>query len=182
MIILFFDKINIIYLMKAIYYRPIYNIEPILDLSIKELVCVDTLPRAEFDMNIYDSNFYNKNFIGILLNKCIKLDFCLEKIINIQNDFKEKYANSSLLIFKNKELNKTIKYYISTNIDYNMSLLLEDDIKSSKCLIVKTTIPDEEFYTYFINKKILLSFSKIITQIIKKNKNYNKYFIDNVDL
>lgn len=162
--------------MKAIFYRPNTDIELIINLNVSELVCIDTLPRAEFDINIYNKKSYNKNFIGILLNKCIKLNFTLTKTIELDNIFEEKYANPTLFIFDNKETNKRIKYYISTNIEYNICDILENDIETSKIFIVKTLLPEIEIYDYFKTPKILYTFNKLFCDIIKKQDKYKNNF------
>jgi hypothetical protein len=62
------------------------------------------------------------------------------------------YINPHLFIFRNE--NRIIKYYISTNILFNMNKLLEDDIKTSDTLYVAGYFPNEELLKYFSKKMI----------------------------
>jgi hypothetical protein len=60
------------------------------------------------------------------------------------------YVNPHLFIFKNSD--RIIKYYISTNILFNMNKMLEDDIKTSDTLYVAGYAPDVELLKYLNNK------------------------------
>ena len=62
---------------------------------------------------------------------------------------KYKFANPTLIIFENKETKQIIKYYISTNIKYNMNELLKKDISESTGLIVQGYIPIIYYILWF---------------------------------
>lgn len=122
-----------------------------------EFVLIDTQPRSEFDKkNYFYEGFYREKFLNRVIKKCKKYGFTLEETIELDPNYNKHlsnlpYINPHLLIFKNNE--RVIKYYISTNILFNMTPLLEDDIKTSDTLYVAGYYPDIELFKY-TNKKM----------------------------
>jgi hypothetical protein len=124
-----------------------------------EFILIDTQPRSEHDAKDYFyDGFYRVKFINKIKNKCKKYGFILNKITELDSNFMSKelvdnfpYINPHLFIFNNS--NRIIKYYVSTNILYNMNKMLEDDIKSSDTLYVAGYSPDIELLKY-LNKQI----------------------------
>jgi hypothetical protein len=135
-----------------------------------EFILIDTQPRSEHDTKDYFyEGFYRDTFFNRVIKKCEKYGFILNEIIELEPNYIKNiqtietsseymnnisdipYINPHLLIFKNKD--RTIKYYISTNILFNITPILEDDIKTSDTLYVAGYHPDVELLKY-INKKI----------------------------
>lgn len=126
-----------------------------------EFILIDTQPRTQWDINLYCKDYYNKKFIEILINKCKDYGFILDIEIKLDNKKDDDnhdnypYIDPHLFLFKNMDSQKVriIKYYISTNILYNMTPILEEDIISSDTLYVAGYHPDKELLKY-IKKKI----------------------------
>ncbi len=126
--------------------------------------------------------FYRAKFFNRVIKKCKKYGFILNEtielepnyikniktietsseymnkdIIDISNISDIPYINPHLLIFKNHSKNKDnneriIKYYISTNILFNMTPILKNDIKTSDTLYVAGYHPDIILLKYIKNK------------------------------
>jgi hypothetical protein len=169
-----------------------------------EFVLIDTKPRSEHDEKYYFyEGFYREHFLKRVIKKCKKYGFILDKTIELDSNYINNinniesnninlkdipYINPHLLIFNSKN-NRIIKYYISTNILFNMTPILEDDIKTSNTLYVAGYHPDVELLKY-INKKInfvgdnkTIYFyepaedeNNIISNIINNNLELNDYF------
>ena len=126
-----------------------------------EFILIDIQPRTQWDIKTYSKEFYQKNFIEELINKCKDYGFILDIEIKLEDNLDDNYPyiNSHLFVFKNNFNNldsqrvRTIKYYISTNILYNMTPILEEDIMESDTLYVAGYHPDKELLKY-IKKKI----------------------------
>ena len=120
-----------------------------------EFVLIDTQPRSDFDQKDYfDEELYRHKFIDNIIKKFEKYGFILTDKFELDPNYMNidlPYINPHLLIFNNK--NKIIKYYISTNILFNMTSLLEKDIMESDTLYISGYFPDKELLKYF-NKKI----------------------------
>jgi hypothetical protein len=84
--------------------------------------------------------------------------------------FELKYLNPTLIIFYNSSTNQTIKYYISTNIEYNMNFELSEDIENSEALIVSGTSPSTKILDHFYRPKIFLGYNN--TNYIINNNDY----------
>ncbi len=129
-----------------------------------EFVLIDTQPRSEHDEKDYFyEEFYRPNFIDRIIDKLtkdFKYGFTLTDKIELEPNYMSKelsdnfpYINPHLFIFNNSTNNKIIKYYISTNILFNMNSMLENDINSSDTLYVAGYAPDVKLLKY-LNKKI----------------------------
>ena len=130
-----------------------------------EFVLIDTQPRIEYDeIDYFYEGFYRDKFFKKVINKCKKYGFILDETIELDSNYMNtiktielisdnhlNYINPHLLIFKNHQ--RIIKYYISTNILFNMFPILEEDIKSSDTLYVAGYHPEQILLKY-INKKI----------------------------
>ena len=126
-----------------------------------EFILIDTQPRSQWDIKTFCKDFYQKNFIEELINKCKDYGFILDIEIKLEDNLDDNYPyiNSHLFVFKNNikcmdtQRVRTIKYYISTNILYNMKPILEEDIMESDTLYVAGYHPDKELLKYIKNKK-----------------------------
>ena len=136
--------------------------------STKEFIFVDIQPRSEFDSpDSFYEGFYRKNFYPKLIELAREFGFELEKseeldpeyFVNILdiaqrikwlNNVKETFPNicPTLLIFFNSITGQKLKYYISTNILYNMCWDLENDISSSEGLIISGYHPNKILLNY----------------------------------
>jgi hypothetical protein len=125
-----------------------------------EFILIDTQPRSQWDIKTFCKDFYQKNFIEELINKCKDYGFILDIEIKLEDNLDDNfpYINSHLFVFKNNfnsmiaHRTRTIKYYISTNILYNMKPILEQDIIESDTLYVAGYHPDKELLKYIKNK------------------------------
>jgi hypothetical protein len=121
-----------------------------------EFILIDTMPRSEHDEKDYFyDGFYRRTFLDKLITKCINKGFIHINTIELDPTYMNidlPYINPHLFIFRNE--NRIIKYYISTNILFNMNKLLEDDIKTSDTLYVAGYFPNEELLKYFSKKMI----------------------------
>ncbi len=155
-----------------------------------EFVLVDTQPRSEHDEKDYFyEGFYRDKFIERIINKCKKYGFILDKITELDSNYMNNflnnlpYINPHLFVFKNNKLEtiRTIKYYISTNILFNMTPMLEEDIKTADTLYNAGFHPDIILLKY-INKKINFVGDNITCYYIEYEENDNniiKNFIEN---
>ncbi len=154
---------------KLLYIGSGLHLEPIKHFpETKEFVFVDTQPRSEFDVqNSFYDGFYRKNFYSGLMSTMDGLDFILEKTEELDSEYFTNilslsqriswlgnvkqtfpYICPTLLVFFNYKSGQKLKYYISTNILYNMYFDLENDIKSSDGLIVSGYHPDKILLNY----------------------------------
>ena len=170
-----------------------------------EFVLIDTQPRSEHDEKDYFyEGFYRPKFIDRIVNKLTKgskYGFILNEIIELdpnyintiktielqphnRNIINIPYINPHLFIFKNS--NRILKYYISTNILFNMNNMLEEDIKSCDTLYVAGYHPDIILLNY-INKKInfigdnntvyFYDYDKDENTIISNNIKFDNYYL-----
>jgi hypothetical protein len=160
-------------LSKYIPYKLLYigawdHIDPVFHFSkTKEFVFIDTQPRSEFDNpKLFETCFYRHNFYkritdiwslyGFTLLSTTILDKEYYKNLKLNTEYDDKYndntiyehINPTLLHFVNPITDQTIKYYISTNIKYNMCKLLEDDIKETDGLILSGYFPNKIILDY----------------------------------
>jgi hypothetical protein len=125
-----------------------------------EFILIDTQPRSQWDINTFCKDLYQKKFIEVLINKFKDYGFILDIEIKLDKNFDDNYhdnycyINPHLFLFKsmNTQRVKIIKYYISTNILYNMTQILEQDIMESDTLYVAGYFPDKELLKYIKNK------------------------------
>ncbi len=139
-----------------------------------EFILIETKPRSEHDKKEYFyEGFYRDKFLKRVIKKCKKYGFILDKITELDTNYINTiktieeipngrelkdipYINPHLLIFKTKTKTiRTIKYYISTNILFNMVPVLEKDIFEADTLYVAGYHPNIILLKYInINKKI----------------------------
>ncbi len=170
-----------------------------------EFVLVDTKPRSEHDQEYYFyEGFYRDNFLKTVINKCKKYGFILDKTIELEpnyinlidtiekteetidkyRDLKDiPYINPHLCVFKNNK-DIIIKYYISTNILFNMYPILEKDIYEADTLYNAGYHPDIKLLKHFssngiIKKKNFIGNNKTCYCIDSDDNNIIKYFIEN---
>jgi hypothetical protein len=162
-----------------------------------EFILIDTQPRSQWDIKTFCNDFYQKTFIEELINKCKDYGFILDIEIKLEDNLDDNYPyiNSHLFVFKNNinsninSMNaqriRIIKYYISTNILYNMKPILEQDIMESDTLYVAGYHPDKELLKYIKNKINFVGDNDTIYNnddsdknniINNTNDNFNNYF------
>ena len=159
------DSKKLLYIGAGLHIDPLFHFP-----ETKEFIFVDTLPRSEFDKNRFDPIYYRTKFTTELIKNCKRKDFFLvgePKILNKQYTsniltFSQKiyywftnlekeypFICPTLLTFYNYNTKQTLKYYISTNLRYNMpNEQLIDDLKSCDGLIVSGHAPDEVLKNY----------------------------------
>ncbi len=191
MIIYNMDDIN--YINKILYINSGLHIEPTIHFPFtKEFIFVDKQPRCKNEKEnlSFDINNYNNKFIDDLFNMCNENNFKLKNTVELDNKFKNKilslnqkmkyliyepkYLNPTLLIFKNELTGQTIKYYISTNIEYNMNLELSEEIEDSEGFIVSGNSPSTKILDHFFKSKIFLGYNNT-NYIINSNDYYDEY-------
>ncbi len=134
-----------------------------------EFVFIDILPGGQLDGMDFYEGFYNKNFIKIITDKCESFGFILKSITNLDPTFINKmnninddslqlpYVNPHLFEFVNydeqTQITRKIKFYVSTNILYNMCGQLEQDIYEANALYISGYHPDIKLLEYFNCKK-----------------------------
>jgi hypothetical protein len=127
--------------------------------NVSEFILIDTQPRSEHDSPDFNPYFYRHLFVNTLLSRGVEQDIVLVNIRELNNTYyslsehKLSFLNPTLLTFTNTRTKQMIKYYISTNIRYNMNDELMDDIKQSNALIVSGHYPDIILYDYLDEKK-----------------------------
>ena len=121
--------------------------------KISEFVFIDTQPRSEFDCEIFDPEMYRTRFYDYILKKSKKIGFELisTTILDQKYSYKIKadpdipFICPTLLTFEkaatSTNIKQTIRYYISTNIMYNMCDMLESDIKTCDSIILSGYLP-----------------------------------------
>jgi hypothetical protein len=156
---------------QLLYLGPWYDFNPIIDFNAKKYIYIDTQPRSEFDdftKNTFYPEFYKHNFIVELMIKLKSLGFriirnkkntyCLDNsyyktLLGFTNhETKNLYSfiNPWLFTFFNSSNGKIIKYYVSTNIKFNMCEELKLDIEESDGLIYSGYAPDKILLNYII--------------------------------
>jgi len=161
---------------KVLYIGSKLNIDYINEFpNANEFVFVDTLPRSSWDHTKFISKLYDNFFINAL-NTNLKIQgFELIRRIEIDPTYYKKimtcnqrlftrfhnikYVNPCLLIYLNDKTNKTIRYYVSTNIEYNMNKLLRYDIKTSDSLLISSYVPNAILMKYMETPKKLFGYS-----------------------
>ena len=118
-----------------------------------EFVFIDTQPRSEFDSELFDPEIYRTRFYNQIMKKSKKYGFELISTLTLDRCYAHKIkANSdipficpTLLTFEkaatSTSIKQTIRYYISTNIIYNMINQLESDINTCDSLILSGYFP-----------------------------------------
>jgi hypothetical protein len=166
----------------------------------KEFVFVDIQPLSEFDATIYYKPFYRKHFINIILSKLRKFGFMIQSVNNLDKNYYKKiftlkqriyylfytkpaYVNPSLLTFYNTKTKQTIKYYVSTDIDYTNISELHNDIKTCDTLLVSDYFPSLKYLKYFTRPIKFIGYSNSCYYIDNSDENnIIQYFHRNKDL
>ena len=165
---------------KIIYIGAGLHLEPLKHFnSTNEFIFVDTLPRSEFDTCNFNEGFYHKNFHLELIKKAKEYDFKLEKVEELEPKYyvnilsltqrikwvgiiKETFPNicPKLITFYNYNTEQKLKYYISTNILYNICVDLKNDIRTSTGLIISGYHPHKKILNYIIKPINLYCYDK----------------------
>jgi len=186
---------------KLLYIGTGLHIKPVVHFAnTKEFVFVDTLPRSQHDGLIVEGKyfydgFYRHKFISLLIQKCKKYGFEItstkvfnqeyynNKLLIEQKElygFKENFnlkfpnINSELVVFENNVTKQKIKYYISTNILFDMNKLLQMDISESSGLVISGYHPDKKILDWISNPIELYCYSQTVYKCDEDE-------IDNVD-
>jgi len=138
----------------------------------KQFIFIDSQPRSEFDSvhHKFNNKFYRPNFVNELISICKCYGFIIDSYTIIDKKYykyiisKKWYysswfykipidINPTILVFINERTKQTIRYYISTNIKFNMNKILEKDIATSDGIIVSRYFPETEILHYFSTPK-----------------------------
>jgi hypothetical protein len=170
---------------KILYIGADLHIEPVIDFFYtKEFIFIDTQPFTEFEYkngDKFNKDYCRKNFINELKKKSVRIGFVLEEIKILDHKYIEDfigkskyyfleklnilpiYSNPTIFVFKNVKTKQIIKYYVSLSLKNNIGRLnglLEKEIKESDSIIISNKNPDLLIFDYFMNKKILIRYSK----------------------
>ena len=191
---------------KILYVGSSLNIQIVKDFEyVKEFVLIDNQPRSKSDRYYFSNKDYNEQFLEELLKICSQYGFTLNNIFILDENYYKnililkkhiyysffelpKNLNPELYIFENKNTNQNIKYYISTNILYNMNYTLLEDIKDCNTLIINEYIPNVKLLDYFNKMEIFIGYIKTcfstsyicINNLLSKFKKY--YLFNNNSL
>ena len=163
---------------KILYIGTGNHIQPVRDFPlVKEFIFIDTQSRSEWDNQSYDSGCYKRDFHDDLIHKCICFGFQLvstcvidpnyyKSLFTIKQriyyslwDILPAHINPTVLTFFNEKTQQIIKYYISTNIQYNMCPKLQNDIEQADALIISGYHPTSKLLEYFTKPKIFIGYS-----------------------
>lgn len=164
--------------------------------NVSKFIFVDTQPRSEHDSQVFDPDFYRDTFADDILAAAKKMSIILIDSHTIDSsyypsdEYKLPHMNPTLLTFVHMHTNQMIRYYISTNIRYNMNRWLIDDIKQSDALIVSGYYPDIILYNYLSDRPIqFIGYSKTCYTInandmgdtiyceLYDNRYFDKYYL-----
>ena len=158
---------------KILYIGVWHHIKPVIHFpNVKEFIFIDTQPRSEWDQHVFEPVFYRDNFYQELINKCAKYNFILQDTFEFDKSYHQKimteeqkkefnipeFINPTLLTFINHETRQVIKYYISTNIIYNMTDQLSIDIAESDAMIISGYFPNIKVFDYFDKPKVFIGY------------------------
>ena len=155
---------------KLLYIGAWDHISPVMHFpKTKEFIFIDTQPRSDFDnKTIFYTCVYRHRFYKKIINMCSQYGFTLlsttildknyDKTLILDTTYDDnvltKYKiNPTLLYFVNPVTNQTIKYYISTNIEFNMCDVLKKDIQQCNGLIICGYFPDKILFNYLNTNK-----------------------------
>ena len=131
-----------------------------------EFIFMDTLPRGEkYKHKKFIYSNYKERFVNNLLNQFSNCGFyldyssCTNKLYykNIMSWKQRIYAfikgipnniNPTLLVFSNDRTKQVIKYYISTNINHNITANLFRDINTCDGIVISDHDPDIKILNY----------------------------------
>lgn len=166
----------------------------------KQFIFIDSQPRSEFDSTHpkFYNGFYRPHFVNDLVATCQHYGFILDSYTILDKKYykniisnKWYYSswfykiptdiNPTVLVFTNKRTKQTIRYYISTNIRFNMNNILENDIATSDGIIVSGYFPEIEILQYFIRPKVFFGYTNtcynISSSFSSDNENTIIYFL-----
>jgi hypothetical protein len=174
---------------KILYLGTGNHIQPVRDFpETKEFIFIDTQPRSEFDDKSFYQEFYRYNFYDNLIHKCNCFGFHLKSEEVLDSTYYKsiftlwqriyyslwnilpQHINPTLLTFFNERTRQTIKYYISTNIEYNMTISLQRDIEEADALVVSGYNPNIKLLEYFTKSKIFIGYSNTCYDLNKDNE------------
>lgn len=188
---------------KILYVGAGLNIMPVKHFQeTKHFVFVDSQPRNEIEVSDqkFNKNFYRSRFINDLVETCHKYGFIFDYCSVLDKNYYKKIIskkwqylswfykipsnlNPTIIVFKNKNTNQIIRYYISTNIRFNMNKLLENDIDTSDGIIVSGVLPNIGILQYFSRPKIFFGYTNTCYNISNSISNDNEdsiiYFLHN---
>ena len=163
---------------KILYLGTWHHIQPVRDFPlVKEFIFIDTQPRSEWDNQSFHIGFYKNSFFDDLIHKCSCFGFKLKltdvidpnyykSIFTIKQRFYyylwnvlPHHINPTMLEFVNETTGQSIKYYISTNIQYTMTPNLQKDIEEADALLVSGYHPNIKLLEYFTKPKIFIGYS-----------------------
>jgi len=133
----------------------------------EEFVFIDTQPRSEFDREIFDPVMYRTRFYDHIMEKSKKYGFELKSTLTLDPSYSDKikadpnipFVCPTLLTFEKaasaNNIKQTIRYYISTNIIYNMSEQLKSDIRTTDSLILSGYFPNKLVFK-MLNSDIII--------------------------
>lgn len=144
----------------------------------KYFVFVDSQPRSQFDSSHpkFYNEFYRPYFINDLIAMCQHYGFIVESYSVLDKNYYKKVIskkwqcsswfykipsdiNPTVLNFKNNKTKQSIRYYVSTNIKFNMNKVLENDIATSDGLIVSDYFPEIDILSYFSRPKTFFGYT-----------------------
>lgn len=151
---------------KILYVGARTHLDPIQHINASEYVFIDIQPRSESEGGEYfDARLYRRNFYSELITKAKRFGFklCNTTVLNpnyfeslmwhesvkIDGDYSN--SNPTLLTFKKIKTGQTLKYYISTNIQFNMCHMLHYDISTSTGLIISGYHPNGELFNHIMS-------------------------------
>lgn len=163
--------------------------------STKEFVFIDTQPRSYFESSelVFNEQMYYESFLPRLMQTVAENGFTLERKEELDANYFTKIFSwiqrikyfgrikqtfphlcPTLLTFFNAFTGQKIKYYISTNILYNMCPELEKDISSSEGLIISGFHPHKVLLQYLTAPVHLYCYDSTIYKEDEK-------FVDDLD-
>lgn len=147
---------NILYIGSGLHVDVLKHFE-----NTNNFVFIDSQPKNEYGLEYYYRPFYKEDFVKILQDKLSYQCFKKYDKITFSNNFQEinkKDLDSSCIYFynrygKNLRSEKSLKYFISTNIpnDIYKNKYLELEISQCNTVIVSGHDPHQSFVN-FINK------------------------------
>lgn len=181
---------------KLLYIGAGTHIEPVNHFkNTKEFVFIDTQPRSEYDSFYpkFEKLFYKHTFYSTLVETCWEKGFMLEHIDEMDEKYYKKIMsfkkriqyfikgkkipaliNPTLFVFRNTLTEQVIHYYISTNIQFNMNPILQEDIQSCDGIIVSGYHPTIELLQYIKRPIDFFGYSKTNYVIEKTDSNEDK--------
>lgn len=172
-----------IQLNQILYMGPSFHLEMINYFpKCKKFIFIDIEPRNEFD-DLYDEILFKNNFVPKLISKFTINNFIITNIIKLDNNYHKKfnieekpYLNPHLITAYNYTTNVQIKYYISTNILFNMNDQLKNDIYNCNGLYTAGYWPND-YLTTLLNKDVTFIGDNNTIYEEKFNFNFKSYYL-----